>query len=153
MKKVFIIYSYLFFLFCSCQPQDPLRYYSVDGQEFQNIDNIITHEAHLKKMREIQMDINLAKGITTRYSTNLTRIKYELFDGVIAEHRRFIAEINSINFDGYNYSELDTMRARNGLVVYYPKFGDKTQYIKVISDFNSTLFSLDSLNTVIGLNK
>lgn len=153
MKKAFIIYSCLFFLSCNHHPQAPPQYYAVNGEEFQNISNMIRYESSMKKIRETQININLINGVATQYITNLTRIKYEFLDQVIEERRRLIAEINSINLSVYNYSELDTMRAVNGLVLYYPKFEDKKQSVEIINGFNSTLFSLDSLNIVIGLNK
>lgn len=140
MKNVALVFFILLFMGCQ-EKKAPKSFYAIDGTEHNSIESRIEHEARIREIRSIRIDINVVKGHITEWERDLIKSKYRTCDDLIELYRSSNLDFYKINRE---YNDKDTFRAYNREVFY-----DKT----VRDFFNQDLNTLDSLNTIIGLQE
>lgn len=157
MKKLFAIFYCLLFTISCAEEKEPIKYYSIDGREYLDIEKLIRHEAHIKEMRRLSLELSVTKGEISKYQAESIRKEYEKYDELINSSRECNFDINQIWLP-LGKRHLDTLRASNGMILYILKESVEkkdSSYIKMkhfIQTFNQDLTSLDSLNNIIGYN-
>lgn len=88
MKK-FILFSFI--VLCSCSnPKEPIKYYATDGQTFNDRAGLIRHEAHLREMGDLSINISLAKRDITDYIRELIKLKYNSLNSQVDIYRNIL---------------------------------------------------------------
>ncbi|MCD7972431.1 MAG: hypothetical protein LUG18_07155 [Candidatus Azobacteroides sp.] len=154
MKKLVIWFSFvLVFVSCTKHVEVPKIYYSTDGSAWHNENEMKKNDANLKEMRELQMEMNLSKGISTDYTNKINNVEYESIYKKIDNLRNINKQLNKVQASYLKIDEADTIRAENGMIYFMKKGENDTVILNAVKEFNITLESLNHLDDRIGFRK
>ena len=144
MKKLLFLVIILSVSFTSCGE-------AVKAPDLSDFEERLPYE---KEMRKLHIEIANIQGEMTNHEANIAKIKYKSYFDI------YLLGLNTINKKnlvweeyGYKVKEVDTIFTSNNIPVFVDKNDDAQASDVVVKSINDVLFSIDSLDNVIGYKK